>query len=201
MRRAVDVIVAMLVLALSVPALAVAAAAIRAEGPGSIFYRATRVGEGGRLFRMWKLRSMVPNAHAMGPSVTAGHDARVTRVGRFLRGSKLDEVPQFWNVLVGDMTLVGPRPEAPDLAERYTPEQKRILAFTPGVTSPGSLRYAVSQEATFPTDQAADEYYLTRMLDPKIEADLEYLHRRTLLSDFGVMLQTVRYVLGKAIAS
>ncbi len=201
MRRTMDVIAASLVLAVSLPALALAAAAIRMEGPGSVFYRSDRVGQGRRIFKMWKLRTMVPGAHALGPSVTAGHDPRITRVGRLLRRAKLDEIPQFWNVLVGDMTLVGPRPEAPDLAARYSPSQQRILAFKPGVTSPGTLRYAREDEATFPPDRPADEYYLAEVLDPKIEADLEYLGRRTIGSDLGVMLQTVRFILGKALPS
>jgi lipopolysaccharide/colanic/teichoic acid biosynthesis glycosyltransferase len=138
---------------------------------------------------------MVADADRVGPDVTAKHDQRITRVGRFLRRTKLDELPQLWNLLVGDLTLVGPRAETPDLVERYTPGQRWILSVKPGLTSPGTLYYATEQEDSFPVDMPAEEYYLQHLLGRKLEIDREYMRSRTALSDLKVLLATARHVL------
>jgi lipopolysaccharide/colanic/teichoic acid biosynthesis glycosyltransferase len=200
-RRGLDVTLASLGLLAVGPVLLLAIAGVRLEDGGPVFYRARRVGKDGRGFTMWKLRTMVRDADRVGPSITSGHDPRITRVGRFLRKSKIDELPQLYNVIVGDMTIVGPRPEAPDLADRYTPSQRRILAFTPGVTSPGSLHYARQQEGTFPTDGSPELYYLDALLDRKIEEDIAYLQRRTVRSDLAVMARTAVHVAREALSS
>src|SRR5579871_1636540 len=189
MRRTIDIVVALLVLTLLSPLLLAIAVWIAIDSPGSPIYLAPRVGSGGRLFRMWKFRTMVRNAARVGPPITGSNDPRVTRLGRRLRRLKLDELPQFVNVLVGDMTLVGPRPEAPEMVARYTAEQRAVLDAKPGVTGRVQLE-SDSEEATIPEDMAADEYYVRHLMSPKLRLDLEYLRTRTAGSDALIVLAT-----------
>jgi lipopolysaccharide/colanic/teichoic acid biosynthesis glycosyltransferase len=195
LRRLLDILVALFALLISSPLLAVLGVAVRVDSPGPAFYGGRRVGKDGRVFKLWKLRSMAADADRAGPGVTAKHDLRITRVGRFLRQTKLDELPQMWNLLVGDLTLVGPRAETPELVERYTPDQKWILSVTPGLTSPGTLFYATEQEDSFPVNVPAEDYYLQQLLDRKLQIDREYLESRSMLSDLRVVFRTVRHVL------
>lgn len=195
LRRLVDSLVALLALAISSPLLVILMVAVRLDSPGGAFYGGRRVGKDGRVFKLWKLRSMTFDADRMGPGVTAKHDQRITRVGHFLRRTRLDELPQFWNLFVGDLTLVGPRAEAPELIERYTPAQRWILSVKPGLTGPGTLFYATVQEDSFPTDVPAEEYYLRHLLDRKLQIDREYLESRTPQSDVKIVVRTIRYVL------
>ena len=129
-RRGVDLAVGLLGLVMTSPVVAAAALAVKLDSPGPAFYNGPRVGRGERQFQIHKLRTM--RAGAAGPAVTAGDDVRVTRVGRLLRRTKIDELPQLLNVVKGDMSLVGPRPEHPRYVERYTPEQRRLLTVRPG---------------------------------------------------------------------
>jgi len=108
---------------------------------GPIFFRQKRVGRRGKVFGMWKFRTMVVNAEQLGKQLTIGQDPRITPIGRWLRKSKLDELPQLFNVLVGEMSLVGPRPEVPRYVELYTTEQSKVLEITPGITDPASIRF------------------------------------------------------------
>src|SRR5436309_3930814 len=135
MKRAFDLAIAIPALVLVSPVIGVAALAVRLDSRGSAFYRGERIGLEGRPFRILKLRSMAPGADRVGPAVTIAGDPRITRVGRVLRRTRLDELPQLWNVIRGDMSLVGPRPEHPDYVRLYTPEQRRVLTVRPGITS------------------------------------------------------------------
>ncbi len=141
MKRAVDLVIAVPGLILASPFIALAAVAVRLDSRGSVFYRGSRVGRDGQQFRIVKLRSMVAGAENAGSAVTSAGDPRITRVGQFLRRTKLDEVPQLWNVIRGDMSLVGPRPEHPDYVKLYTPDQRRVLSVRPGITSATSLAF------------------------------------------------------------
>ena len=132
-RRLVDVVVAILGLALLSPVLLLIAIIVRVDSPGSPLYGGWRVGKEGRRFRMWKFRTMVRDADRLGPGITAKGDARVTRIGAYLRRTKLDELPQLFNLLTGDLTLVGPRAEVPEFVARYTSEQRQIRAVKPGI--------------------------------------------------------------------
>src|SRR5262249_43050665 len=134
MRRMLDITVAAIALLLVSPLLVLIGLSIVLSSPGSPFYLANRVGKDGRVFRMWKFRTMKLGASKMGPPITAKRDPRVIAVGHFLRRSKLDELPQFFNVLLGDMSLVGPRPEAPEVVAHYTAEQRQVLQAKPGMT-------------------------------------------------------------------
>ena len=193
MRRIVDVLVAMVALIFLSPILLAIMLAVMIDSPGEPFYHASRIGKDGQPFKMWKFRTMINGAAAMG-SITGRNDSRVTRVGRLLRKTKLDELPQFINVLLGQMTLVGPRPESPDVVALYTSSQRAVLAVKPAITGRGQL--AAGDEAqSIPEGVKADEYYVRYLLDQKIRLDLEYLKIRTPLSDARIVLDTAAVVL------
>lgn len=162
---------------------------IRLDSPGAVLHRSTRVGLGGRLFTLYKFRSMVVGAALSGPVITADQDTRVTRIGRTLRRTKLDELPQLVNVLLGDMSFVGPRPEDPHYVALYSREQLAVLGARPGITSPASLRYR--SEERLLTGEDWEDLYVRRILPAKLAIDLDYFHRRTVWSDLGVILATI----------
>lgn len=167
---------------------------IKLDSPGPVFYRATRVGRNGAPFRLYKFRSMAAGADRQGPGITATGDARVTRVGRLLRRSKLDELPQLINVLQGEMSLVGPRPEDPRYVALYTPEQRRVLAVRPGITSAASLAYRHEEQLLAGADW--ETLYREQVLPAKLAIDLDYLDRRTLWSDLALIVRTVASMVG-----
>ena len=192
MRRLVDIVVASLALVALSPLLAAIALAVFISSPGNPFYGGSRAGQNGRNFRMWKFRTMIHGAAKMGP-ITGKNDPRVTQLGRMLRKTKLDELPQFFNLLWGDMTLVGPRPESPEIVALYTPTQRVVLAVKPGVT--GRVQLDSDDESeTIPEGTPAYEYYLTHLMDRKLRMDLEYLRGRTVFTDAKIVLATAGLV-------
>lgn len=193
-RRLADMLVATVALLLLSPLFVLVIFAIVVGSPGNPFYGGWRIGRDGTRFRMWKFRTMVTGADRFGGAITTQRDPRVTAIGRFLRATKIDELPQFFNLLAGTLTLVGPRPEDPDIVERYTAEQRETLRVKPGITGPGQLYYTTDQAATIPDGVQAEEYYIEHLLGPKLRVDLEYLKRRTAWSDCGVVLQTVAVI-------
>jgi lipopolysaccharide/colanic/teichoic acid biosynthesis glycosyltransferase len=170
------------------PFLLVLAALVRLTSPGPALYRAQRVGKNGRLFRLYKFRSMMIEAAHLGPGLTTAGDNRITPVGRWLRRFKFDELPQLVNILIGDMSLVGPRPEDPRYVAHYTPEQRRVLAVRPGLTSPASVRYRAEETLLAGADWEA--VYLQQILPDKLRLELEYLQTRTAFSDLKILWQT-----------
>ncbi|MGA2736248.1 MAG: sugar transferase [Bryobacteraceae bacterium] len=192
MRRFVDIIVAAMALALLSPLLAALMLAVFISSPGNPFYGGWRAGQNGRNFRMWKFRTMIANAAKMGP-ITGKNDPRVTPLGRILRKTKLDELPQFFNLLSGDMTLVGPRPESPEIVALYTPSQRVVLAVKPGLTGKVQLESGDESE-TIPEGVRALDYYLTHLMDRKLQMDLDYLRGRTVFTDIKVVLATAGLV-------
>jgi lipopolysaccharide/colanic/teichoic acid biosynthesis glycosyltransferase len=193
MRRAVDVVVASIALVVTSPLLLITALAVVIDSPGGPLYGGWRAGKGGRKFRMWKFRTMVSRAASGGP-ITGRNDPRITRVGRLLRKTKLDELPQFINVLLGDMTLVGPRPEDPGIVERYTPEQRAVLAVKPGVTGRVQLDSGEESES-IPEGIDPHQYYLEHLMEPKLRQDLDYLSVRTPLTDARIVFATAALML------
>jgi len=177
-------------LVLLAPVFAVVALVIAATSPGPVFFRQVRVGRGGVPFRIYKFRSMRVDAEALGGQLTIRGDPRVTRVGALLRASKIDELPQLINVLVGDMSLVGPRPEVPRYVALYTPEQRRVLEVRPGITDPASIRYR-DESAVLARAADPERAYVEEVLPHKLAINLAYLDRRSLASDVGVILATV----------
>jgi lipopolysaccharide/colanic/teichoic acid biosynthesis glycosyltransferase len=190
-RRVVDIGVAALVLTLLSPLLALIAVVVILTSSGRPFYGGWRVGKGGKRFRMWKFRTMVKGADRLGGALTTPGDARVTNVGWFLRKTKLDELPQFFNLLLGDLTLIGPRPEDPGLAEQYTQEQRQIFNVKPGITGPVQLRYTALEAEPLASDMNAEQFYLKRLVEGKVRMDLDYLNTRTFVSDCRILLQTI----------
>jgi lipopolysaccharide/colanic/teichoic acid biosynthesis glycosyltransferase len=189
MTRLLDLFASVTGLALLSPLFVLIAIAIKLDSPGSVFFRGQRVGRGGRLFEIYKFRSMVADAAQKGPDITATGDPRVTRVGEVLRRTKLDELPQLINVVRGEMSLVGPRPEDPRYVPLYTPEQRRVLSVRPGVTSPASLRFRHEEDLLQGGDW--EHVYLSEVLPAKLQIELEYLERRSVWTDLRVIVQTV----------
>ncbi len=173
-RRALDVAFPAVLLVLALPLFLVVAAAVKLSGPGPLLYRQVRVGQGGRPFTLLKFRSMRPGT--VGPQVTASDDPRVTRVGAFLRRTSLDELPQLWHVLRGEMTLVGPRPDSVELAARYPEDCRWVLEHRPGLTGPAQLylRDATTIEAGVVD---VESYYLTSLVPQRVALDATYLRR------------------------
>ena len=188
-RRALDVAMAVVILAVSWPLLIVLAAASRMSTHGSAIFTQSRVGQGGVAFPMYKFRSM--RCGVAGPDVTTPGDRRVTRVGAILRATSLDELPQLLNVLRGDMTLVGPRPETVSLARRYPSEWRAVFAHRPGLTGPVqvTLRDSVPEGL-----QDVEDYYLTDLLPKRMELDLAYLSNPTFVSTVGLIFATGTHV-------
>lgn len=159
------------------------------DSRGPILYRGTRMGRGGKLFGIFKFRTMVEDAAARGAGITTRGDPRVTRVGRFLRRTKLDELPQLWNVLRGEMSIVGPRPEDPRYFKYYSAAQRAVLEVAPGITSVASLAFRDEEERLAGADWEAT--YVADVLPRKLNLELAYLKRRTFWSDLGVVVRTV----------
>ena len=186
--RVLDVSLALLALPLVLVAGSVLALAVLVDSPGPIFYRSIRIGRGGRPFAMLKLRTMRHDVD--GPSLSVKDDHRFTPLGRSLAVSRLDELPQLWNVLKGDMRLVGPRPELQDFVEAFPTEYERILSVPPGLTGPAQLRFATEGRLLA---EAEDRivYYRERLLPLKVSIDLAYAQRHSVLRDLGIIALTV----------
>lgn len=163
--------------------------AVKLDSAGPVFFRQTRTGKHGKPFQILKFRSMVVNAEKLGRQITASGDPRITRMGSFLRKTKLDELPQLINVLRGEMSLVGPRPEVPRYTNLYTPEQARVLDYVPGITDPATIEYRHEEEILAQaTDQ--DRAYLEQIMPEKLRINLEYQQRATLWTDLLIIFRT-----------
>ncbi len=191
-RRVLDVVVSVLILLLLSPVFLVLAVLVKLSSPGPVLFRQERVGRCGKSFVLLKFRSM--RVATGGPEVTAGGDTRVTPIGRFMRKWKLDELPQFLNVLRGDMTLVGPRPEVPRYVAYYTPEQRQVLSVRPGVTGLTQLEYR-NEEALLAGRDNIEDYYIKEVMPAKLQLDLQYIRSRCLLGDVRIMLRTITTVM------
>ncbi|MBS1583659.1 MAG: sugar transferase [Bacteroidetes bacterium] len=195
MKRAFDIVFALTLLVLLSPLLLVFASAVALTSPGGAFFRQQRVGRGGRPFRLLKFRTMRPGSEAQGQLTIGGRDPRITRVGYVLRKTKLDELPQLWNVLAGDMSVVGPRPEVPKYVALYTAEQRAVLSVRPGITGMASLDYIDENELLA---RAADpeKAYIEKVMPAKLALDLRYVRERSLALDLRIIAVTVRKVFG-----
>jgi len=192
-KRTLDVVASLAGSLLLLPVFALIGAAIALDG-GPVFFRQVRVGVGGGEFRIWKFRTMIVNADLAGPLLTTTGDTRITPIGRWLRRTKLDELPQLFNVIVGEMSLVGPRPEVARYVAMYSPQQRAVLNLVPGITDPASLHYA--DESTL-LAQASDpeRLYIDVLMPDKIARNLNYARQATVASDLKVIAQTIRRVL------
>ena len=190
MSRVLDVVAAAFGLIILSPMLALVALAIKLSDFGPIFFAHGRVGQDGAPFRMLKFRSMRVNADKIGPAITVGGDARITPVGQFLRKTKLDEFPQLWNVLKGEMSLVGPRPEVDGYVVKYAVGDRAVLKLKPGITDPASFAfYDESDVLARATDP--ERFYVETLMPAKIRVNLAYAQRRTLVTDVFLIVATV----------
>jgi lipopolysaccharide/colanic/teichoic acid biosynthesis glycosyltransferase len=193
-KRVFDVVLSAVVIVVAAPFLLVIAAMITLESPGPVFYRGQRAGLGGQVFRIFKFRSMVPDAEQKGGYSTAADDPRVTRVGRFLRKHKLDELPQFFNVLWGDMSLVGPRPQVLFYTNQYQGVEKLILSVKPGITDLASL-YFVDMDAVLGSGDV-DARYRTEIEPVKNRLRLRYVKERSFFLDLRILVETAFKMVG-----
>ena len=196
LKRLFDFMVSLILLLIIWPILIIIAIAVRLDSPGPAFFRQERVTTYGRKFRMWKYRTMVADADKMGPQVTTSNDMRVTRIGKILRGVRLDELPQLINILTGDMSFVGTRPEVVKYVEAYKPEYYATLLLPAGVTSEASIRYK-DEYALLEKAEDADKVYIEEILPAKMVWNLESIERFRFLREILTMIRTVLAVLGK----
>ncbi len=191
-KRVLDLTLCLTALPILLPLSLVLALMVRLSSPGPVFYKANRVGRNMRPIQVYKFRTMLVSTG--GPAVTRNGDPRITTVGRWLRASKLDELPQLINVIKGEMSLVGPRPEDPKYVRAYDEKQRRVLTVTPGITSLASVRFRheekLLEEAAGKTD--LERYYVNEILPTKLAIELDYVQERSTRSDVKILAQTVK---------
>jgi lipopolysaccharide/colanic/teichoic acid biosynthesis glycosyltransferase len=190
LKRLFDVGAASVGLLVLAPVFGAVALLVRLDSSGPVFFRQVRVGRNGKPFTILKFRSMSADAPARGGSLTVGADPRVTRVGQWLRASKLDELPQLLNVVRGDMSLVGPRPEVPEYVARYSAEQLRVLEVRPGITDLASLEFR-DESAILGASADPERDYVERILPRKLALGLEYVDRHDVMLDLRIILRTI----------
>lgn len=193
-KRALDAALSSAGLLILSPLLAVLGLRVKIEDGGTVFYRGTRVGRGGSTFRIFKFRTMVMNAESIGGPSTSADDSRITRTGRTLRKYKLDELPQLLNVLKGDMSLVGPRPEVPSEVETYSADERRVLTVRPGITDWASIEFRNEGEIL---QGSADPHltYREKIRPGKLRLALAYVDNISLRTDLEILARTVKAVL------
>ena len=193
-KRVFDIFVSLIILLIIWPILLILAIIIKIDSPGPVFFRQERVTKYGRRFRIFKFRTMVNNADKMGSLVTTKNDSRVTRVGSAIRKIRVDELPQLFNIFLGDMTLVGTRPEVVKYVDRYTDEMKATLLLPAGVTSEASICYK-DEEKLLENAENADDTYVNDILPEKMKYNLEAIEKFNFFSDIKTMFRTVFAVL------
>jgi len=195
LKRAFDVVASFIGLLLICPFYPLVALAIKLDSLGPVFFTQARVGLNGVSFRIIKLRTMVQDAEGQRP-ITMKEDPRLTRVGRWLRRRKLDELPSLFNVLRGDMSIVGPRPELERYVSPYTQDQRRILAVRPGITDLGTLRFDNETDLLADSDRI-EEVYLEQILPEKIRLNLEYVDKRSFFFDLRIIFETLFLIVSR----
>lgn len=189
MKRLFDIFVSLIILSVFLPFGILISLAIILESKGGAFYRQKRVGKNGVLFKLWKFRTMRVDADKLGKLTVGMRDPRITRVGYFIRKSKLDEFPQFLNVLSGEMSIVGPRPEVQEYVDLYTSEQREVLTVKPGITDYASLEYFKENELLGQSENPR-ETYIHEIMPAKIELNKKYIANPTLSQDIKIMWMT-----------
>lgn len=191
LKRAIDAVASGIGLLLLSPFLVAIALWIRLGSRGPVFYRQVRVGRWGVPFRIFKFRTMVVDAEARGLQITVGErDPRITGAGHFLRKFKLDELPQLINVLIGDMSLVGPRPEVPRYVQMYSETQREVLRVRPGITDPASIAFR-DENAMLAGEPDPERAYIEKIMPKKLEMNLEYLRCASVRNDLSVIFKTI----------
>ena len=193
-KRAMDVCISGAALCVLWPVFLLIALAIKLDDPGPVFYRQVRVGKDGKLFRIFKFRSMVVDADKKGLTITVGRDSRITRVGAFLRATKLDELAQLLNVFCGQMSFVGPRPEVEEYVKLYTPYQRQVLLVRPGITDYASIAYRHESDLLAGAEDPR-KMYIEQIMPAKLELNMKYLREISPLADIRLIFKTIAAVL------
>jgi lipopolysaccharide/colanic/teichoic acid biosynthesis glycosyltransferase len=196
MKRLFDILVSAVVLILLFPLFLILSLAVMLGSPGGAFFRQTRVGRGGEPFQLLKFRSMRPGSEAMGQITVGERDPRITGVGHFLRKTKLDELPQLINILKGDMSIVGPRPEVPKYVAMYSAEQRIVLEVRPGLTSMASIAY-INENEILGKSTDPERTYIEMVMPAKLELDLKYVGEQSMGLDLKIIFQTIARLFGK----
>lgn len=190
MKRIFDIISSLIVLLIGLPFFLLLALAIVIDSRGGIFYRQIRVGRNEKEFYLYKFRSMVSNADKKGQLTVGASDSRITRVGKFIRKFKLDEFPQLINVIKGEMSIVGPRPEVPKYVKMYNNEQRKVLSVRPGLTDYASLEY-INENDILGKAENPEQLYIQEIMPAKLELNLRYIAEKSLLTDLKIIFRTI----------
>lgn len=190
LKRLFDIIVSSLGIIILSPFLLLTALIIKLDSKGPVFFKQIRVGKDEKQFKIYKFRTMVFDAEKQGLQITVGADPRITKTGRFLRKYKLDEFPQLFNVFIGNMSFVGPRPEVPKYTALYDNKQKSILKLRPGITEEASIKYKDESEI-LAKSSCPEKTYIEEIMPKKIELNLNYMKNISLLYDISLMLKTI----------
>jgi lipopolysaccharide/colanic/teichoic acid biosynthesis glycosyltransferase len=193
LKRGFDVVSSLIGIIFLFPFLVILWISIQLESSGGGFYRQVRVGKNGIDFRLWKFRTMQTGSDKKGLLTIGGRDSRVTRIGFYLRKYKLDELPQLINVLVGDMSIVGPRPEVRKYVNLYTSDQLRVLSVKPGITDYASIEYSNENELLAQSENP-ERTYIEEVLPAKLELNMRYIHSMNLKTDIQIILRTIKKI-------
>ncbi|MFM1540708.1 sugar transferase, partial [Helcococcus ovis] len=188
-KRIFDIVLSSILLLLLSPVILILSIWIKLDSKGEIFFRQERVTQYGKIFRIFKFRTMVKDANKLGSQVTVSNDSRITKVGKFIRKVRLDEIPQLINVLLGDMTFVGTRPEVKKYVDNYTPEMLATLLLPAGITSEASINYK-DEEKILTKNKNVDETYIKIILPEKMKYNLESIKKQSFLYDISIMFKT-----------
>jgi len=191
LKRIFDIFISVPILIGLLPLFWIVALMIKVDSPGEVFFRGVRVGREGKPFRIFKLRTMVIDAENRGGPSTAAHDPRITRVGKWIRRFNLDELPQFINVLKGEMSIVGPRPEVPQYVEKFTDEERAILSVRPGITDWATL-WVRDEGKILEGSKDPEKAYMEKIWPEKHRLAIEYVKHQSLLVDFQIMAKTLK---------
>lgn len=192
-KRVFDILFSLFFLLLLFPLMLGMALAILLDSRGGVFFRQTRVGINGRLFGLWKFRTMRPDSEVKGQLTVGNNDSRITRVGAIFRKYKIDELPQLFNILTGDMSVVGPRPEVPKYVGMYNEMQKKVLSIKPGLTDYASLEYFKENELLAQSANPEDTY-IREIMPAKLSLNLKYMQEMSLVTDLRIIVRTIQAI-------
>jgi lipopolysaccharide/colanic/teichoic acid biosynthesis glycosyltransferase len=190
MKRSLDIVLSALGLLILLPFLPFVAMVIKLDDRGAVFFRQERIGKDFRRFMIYKFRTMMEHPEKKGRLITAGGDKRITKVGGFLRKYKIDELPQLFNILKGDMSFVGPRPEVSEYVQLFETDYRKLLTVRPGITDPASLQYS-NEETILGMSETSEDVYINKILPEKIKLSSHYVDTRNLMTDLKLIIMTL----------
>ena len=188
-KRIFDIVFSLILLSLLSPFLVIIILLILTDSNGGAFFHQIRVGKGGKEFRLHKFRTMKPASENSGQLTVGMRDSRITRIGYYLRKSKMDEMPQLWNILMGEMSVVGPRPEVPKYVAMYNPKQREVLSVKPGLTDYASIKY-VNENEILERSSNPEQTYIDEIMPEKLALNLQYIREKSLLVDLKIIVNT-----------